>query len=98
MAAVPETPNAESPMIAAHVAQRIEARSLYWRGWSIAQIAEETGLAVSTLSSWKQRQRWDAASPRAGRECLWVRYQTLLAKEQRPAATSRKSTCSAASS
>jgi uncharacterized protein YjcR len=66
------------------VAQRIEARSLYWRGWSLAQIAEELALPVSTLSSWKQRQRWDTASPRArAEECLWVRYQTLLAKEQK---------------
>jgi uncharacterized protein YjcR len=65
-------------------ARRIEARSLYWRGWSIAQIAEELALPVSTLSSWKQRQRWDAASPRArAEECLWVRYQALLAKEQK---------------
>jgi uncharacterized protein YjcR len=82
----PDAPasGAEVVPIAERVAQRIEARSLYWRGWSIAQIAEETGLAVSTLSSWKQRQRWDAASPRArAEECLWVRYQTLLAKEQK---------------
>ncbi|PTR05536.1 MULTISPECIES: terminase large subunit domain-containing protein [unclassified Novosphingobium] len=78
------TSGADVVPIAERVAQRIEARSLYWRGWSIAQIAEETGLAVSTLSSWKQRQRWDAASPRArAEECLWVRYQTLLAKEQK---------------
>jgi uncharacterized protein YjcR len=43
-------------------------RSLYWRGWSIAQIAEELALPVSTLSSWKQRQRWDGqpARPRRG--------------------------------
>jgi ribosome-binding protein aMBF1 (putative translation factor) len=75
---------ANTASVAAQVAQRIEARSLYWRGWSIAQIAEELALPVSTLSSWKQRQRWDTASPRArAEECLWVRYQTLLAKEQK---------------
>lgn len=80
----PDTESADVVPIAERVAQRIEARSLYWRGWSIAQIAEEIGLPVSTLSSWKQRQRWDAASPRArAEECVWVRYQTLLAKEKK---------------
>jgi uncharacterized protein YjcR len=80
----PANPVFPVPTVAAQVAQRIEARSLYWRGWSLAQIAEELALPVSTLSSWKQRQRWDTASPRArAEECLWVRYQTLLAKEQK---------------
>lgn len=40
------------------------ARSLYWRGWPMAAIAEELGLKYPTLASWKNRGGWDEASPR----------------------------------
>ena len=54
-------------------AQRM-ARSLYWRGWGVTQIAEELAqlgyandengksYARATVESWKQRQGWDDAS------------------------------------
>jgi hypothetical protein len=35
------------------------------------------------VSSWKQRQRWDRPARARAEECRWVRYQTLLAKEQK---------------
>lgn len=50
------------------------ARSLYWRGWGVTQIADELGLlgyandetgkayARATVESWKQRGKWDDAS------------------------------------
>ncbi|WP_449867126.1 terminase large subunit domain-containing protein [Novosphingobium huizhouense] len=70
--------------IAAIVAKRMEARSLYWRGWSITQIAAELGIAYTTVTSWKVRHGWDRASPRErAEECLWVRYNQLLLKEQK---------------
>lgn len=57
------------------------ARSLYWRGWGITQIAEELDLRVSTVASWKSRHRWDAA-PSAMRieDGIEERYLTLIGK------------------
>lgn len=43
--------------------KRRECRSLYWRGWSLRQIHDETGVNYDTLASWKRRGKWDAASP-----------------------------------
>lgn len=64
------------------VAKRLEARSLYWRGWSITQIADELAIPYTTVASWKVRHGWDKASPvQRAEECLWVRYSQLIAKE-----------------
>lgn len=41
-----------------------QARSLYWRGWRIRDIADEFGMNYQTLNSWKRRGQWDDASPR----------------------------------
>ncbi|MFW2446008.1 MAG: terminase large subunit domain-containing protein [Qipengyuania pacifica] len=43
---------------------RRQARSLYWRGWPLADIADELDIKYQTLASWKRRDDWDAASPR----------------------------------
>ncbi len=60
------------------------ARSLYWRGWSISQIADELQLKRPTVESWKQRDKWeDAPSIRKLEDCLEVRFQTLVLKEQK---------------
>ena len=73
---------------------RREARSLFWRGWGVTQIAEEfaergvtidgKGVARSTIESWKQRERWAEAPPiRAAEESVLVRFQQLVAKENK---------------
>lgn len=41
-----------------------QARSLYWRGWSLTAIAAELDVIYQTLASWKKRGAWDDASPR----------------------------------
>ncbi|WP_306094933.1 terminase large subunit domain-containing protein [Qipengyuania flava] len=42
-----------------------QARSLYWRGWPLVDIQEELGIEkYQTLASWKNRGKWDDASPR----------------------------------
>lgn len=63
---------------------RRRARSLYWRGWGITQIAEELGLKIPTVASWKSRGKWDAA-PSAVKieDGLEERYLTLIAKEDK---------------
>jgi uncharacterized protein YjcR len=64
------------------VAQRVQARSLYWRGWSITQIANELDLPYTTVSSWKCRHQWDKASPlERAEDGVTARYLALIAKE-----------------
>ncbi len=38
------------------------ARSLFWQGWPLAEIAEELGVKYPTLASWKRRDEWDKAA------------------------------------
>lgn len=42
---------------------RREARSLYWRGWTVTQISAELGLNASTVNSWKRRDGWHNDDP-----------------------------------
>ncbi len=42
-----------------NIADRKYALHLYFRGYSIKQIAEELGLSQSTVNSWKSREKWD---------------------------------------
>lgn len=68
--------------IAPIIAQKVRARSLYWRGWAVSQIADELGIPYATVSSWKTRQKWDQASPsERAEEGILERYLTLIAKE-----------------
>lgn len=58
------------------------ARSLYWRGWGITQIARELGLKVATVASWARRGQWaDTPSEVRIENGLEERYLTLIAKE-----------------
>ncbi|SFR79838.1 terminase large subunit domain-containing protein [Sphingomonas jatrophae] len=73
---------------------RREARSLFWRGWGVTEIAAELplraimgedGKAVprATIESWKQREAWENAPMiRRLEDSLEVRYQALLAKDK----------------
>lgn len=64
-------------------ARRI-ARSLYWRGWSVTQIAGELSLKRPTVESWRARDKWDDAAPLARVEdALEARLNTLIAKDQK---------------
>lgn len=63
-------------------AQRREARSLYWRGWRLTQIAEELGLAYGTVAAWKSRDGWDNDAPVAIiDDRIEAKIATLLDKE-----------------
>lgn len=74
---------------------RRHARSLFWRGWGISQIADEFALhgvasekgapfARSTIESWKQRDGWeDAPSIRKIEDGIEIRLLTLIAKEKK---------------
>ncbi len=76
--------NPVSLAIAPIIAQNVQARSLYWRGWAISQIADELGLPYATVSSWKVRHKWDQASAiERAEEGTLERYLMLIAKEQK---------------
>ncbi|QQN73186.1 terminase large subunit domain-containing protein [Croceicoccus sp. YJ47] len=74
---------------------RREARSLYWRGWGITDIVDELdrlgvrgedGKPVPrpTIASWAKREKWKEAPPlRAAEESVLVRYQMLVAKDEK---------------
>jgi len=74
---------------------RRRARSLFWLGWGITEIAEELEqLGVvnekgrpyprATIESWKQRERWDdAPSIRRMEDALEVRWQALILKDKK---------------
>lgn len=62
---------------------RRQARSLYWRGWSLTQIEDELGVNYSTLASWKRRGKWDAAAPLdVVEDRLEAKIATYLDKER----------------
>lgn len=58
-------PDSEERAVSRQVgrAQRREARSLYWRGWLLTDIADELALNYNTVASWKNRDRWDDDPP-----------------------------------
>ncbi len=62
-------------------AQRREARSLYWRGWTVQQICAELGLNTNTVNSWKRRDGWANDDPvRIIEDRLEIRIANLLDK------------------
>jgi len=63
---------------------RRQARSLYWRGWGVTQIADELQIKRATIESWKQREKWDdAASLSKIEDALECRLNLLIAKENK---------------
>ncbi len=49
--------------VSADLDPRRRARDLFWQGWRIARIAEHVGVKVSTVHSWKRRDKWDEFDP-----------------------------------
>ncbi|MCK3658573.1 terminase [Pasteurellaceae bacterium Pebbles2] len=64
-----------------------QARLWYFAGYRISDIAEMLGLSVSTVSSWKDREKWDDVSP-VGRveNTLEARLNLLILKEAKTGA------------
>jgi len=72
------------PLTLAPEDRRNAARSLYWRGWSYGQIADELQLNRHTVKSWGRRDRWDdAPSIRKLEDCLETRLMVLICKEKK---------------
>lgn len=74
------------------------ARSLFWLGWGITEIAEQLELIGvanekgkphprATIEAWKQRDQWDSVDfLRRMEDCLEVRWQRLVLKENKTGA------------
>jgi uncharacterized protein YjcR len=61
---------------------RVTARHLYWQGWRVARIAELLEQPAPTVHSWKQRDRWDEATPTERVEgALEARLVQLIVKD-----------------
>lgn len=64
--------------------RRRQARSLYWQGWPVCEIASELSLPTSTISSWKAREKWDDTPQiRQMESCINTRYAALIAKSKK---------------
>jgi uncharacterized protein YjcR len=76
---VPFVPRSGVPVDA-----RRQARSLFWRGWGVTEIAEELALKRSTVQSWKDRDKWDDAPViRQIEDSIAVRFHVLIAKQKK---------------
>lgn len=66
---------------------RRRARSLYWQGWRLRDIAREVGEKLPTVSSWKRRDKWDATNPiDRVEDAIEARMMVLVAKDQKTGA------------
>ncbi len=63
VASAPMTAALPDSVIPADFDPRRRARALYWQGWRIARIAEEIDEKVTTVHSWKRRDKWDDYDP-----------------------------------
>jgi len=63
---------------------RLQARSLYWRGWTVKQISDELRLPYTTVASWVRRLGWDKSSPlERAEDAVTARYTMLIDKDQK---------------
>lgn len=66
----------------AEIQLRRMARSFYWKGWPLREIARELDVNYNTIASWKRRETWDAAAPvDVIEDRLEAKIATLLDKE-----------------
>jgi uncharacterized protein YjcR len=82
MTAAPNLP-VNIPLPIPFDARRI-ARSYYWRGWGVTEIARELKLNTKTVQSWHDRDGWDDDPVvRQVEENLHMRLNMLIWKEQK---------------
>ena len=71
-------------VLAAEFDPRRRARDLYWQGWRIARIAEHVREKVSTVHSWKRRDKWDEFDPvQRVESTIEARLIQLVAKDEK---------------
>ncbi|MDO4697614.1 MAG: terminase ATPase subunit family protein [Pasteurellaceae bacterium] len=61
-----------------------QAQLMYWAGYGLSEIARQLDLPVSTVASWKNREKWDDISPIGRVETtLEARLNLLILKEEK---------------
>ena len=77
--------NQASPDVTAEIKRK--AQQMYFSGYKIAEIARQLDIAASTISSWKDREKWDDVAPVGRVElALEIRLNLLIAKEEKSGA------------
>ena len=77
--------NQASPDVTAEIKRK--AQQMYFSGYKIAEIARHLDIAASTISSWKDREKWDDVAPVGRVElALETRLNLLIAKEEKSGA------------
>ena len=77
--------NQASPDVTAEIKRK--AQQMYFSGYKIAEIARQLDIAASTISSWKDREKWDDVSPVGRVElALETRLNLLISKEEKSGA------------
>ena len=77
--------NQASPDVTAEIKRK--AQQKYFSGYKIAEIARQLDIAASTISSWKDREKWDDVAPVGRVElALETRLNLLIAKEEKSGA------------
>ena len=77
--------NQASPDLTAEIKRK--AQQMYFSGYKIAEIARQLDIAASTISSWKDREKWDDVAPVGRVElALETRLNLLIAKEEKSGA------------
>jgi uncharacterized protein YjcR len=70
-----------TPALESNTDPRRIARALYWQGWRVTSIANHMELKRATVEAWKQRDKWDKATPIERIESsLETRLAVLIAK------------------
>lgn len=63
---------------------RRKAQLMYWAGYIITEISRQLDVPISTIASWKKREKWDDISPVGRVEAsLEARLNLLIMKEQK---------------
>ena len=77
--------NQASPDVTAEIKRK--AQQMYFSGYKIAEIARQLDIAASTISSWKDREKWDDVAPVGRVElALETRLNLLIVKEEKSGA------------
>nr|AJE08870.2 terminase [Mannheimia haemolytica USDA-ARS-USMARC-184] len=61
-----------------------QAQLMYWAGYTVTEISRQLNIPVSTIASWKSREKWDEISPVGRVEAtLESRLNLLIMKESK---------------